>query len=441
MFLDFNSLLNAALVNKRWSKVIGKSQQLMERFSLIVNSYEGPVNKALKTFQRDYQFVTFIENYKQIPKYLTEALKKIGRHVKTVSYRGTGIGGILGYSNLETLLSCFPGVENIDLFSYHNHADQKLSGPMLANLKSLKLEDCKNVRKTETFVKISAYLITFQMLHYFTGAQLIELEMENCFNQPLQVVEFISSQFRLTKLKLPWMNLTEELEFSPIMSQVHVLKLAGFSGATDKEREFANLFSSSVVDLAIDGSSREDFQLLHVMEDFKSLQKLDLRNLVLLHKHDDNFNSNITTLKLNNIYFHDSTIFSEFFTNFTKVKHLHLHFEEFIGPINFSDFRDVTNNMKEVETLTITGRFSIFQFVSFENLRSVEILDFNAAEKVDWARFINNNAKLETMHIEIKGQVNKFDFINLLDGVRNSMTVKISEKPLPAAGFFKLNLK
>jgi F-box domain len=146
-FLDFKSLLNAALVNKRWSRLIGNSQKLMERFSLIVSSDEGAENKVLKNFHRNYQFIEFYENYKPIPKYLTEALKKIGRKVKTVSYRGTGIGGILGYSNLETLLSCFPGVENINLFSYHNHADQQLSAEMLANLKSLKLECCQNVRK------------------------------------------------------------------------------------------------------------------------------------------------------------------------------------------------------------------------------------------------------------------------------------------------------
>jgi hypothetical protein len=269
------------------------------------------------------------------------------------------------------------------------------------------------------------------MLHYFTGAQLIELEMENCFNLRNNVISFISSQFRLKKLKLPWMNLAKELEFSPIMSQVRVLKLAGFSNATNKQREFANLFSSSVIDLAIDGSGTEDFNLTNILEDFKSLEKLELCNLVLFSKHSNsNITSNITTLKLYNIYFHNATVFNDFFSRFTKVKDLHLHFDESIGPINFSHIRNKTRSLKEVETLTITGPLRIFQLVSFENLRSAEILDFNAAEKVNWIRFINNNAKLEKIHIEIKGQVNKFDFMNLLDGVRDSMTVKISEKPV-----------
>jgi F-box-like/F-box domain len=159
-FLDHKSLLNSALVDKRWSEVIATSSKAMKKLELKVPSMSG-FPFASGELQRHYQTVSFIEaDIRMTPSTVT-ALKKIGQHVKNIKYSDTSMA-----SNFFDVLGCFPNVENIEI---ENTTFAKrpvmFDQAIFSNLKTVQARNCNNVSckfSVEFFVSFNKSISTFQ---------------------------------------------------------------------------------------------------------------------------------------------------------------------------------------------------------------------------------------------------------------------------------------
>lgn len=134
MFLDHRTLLKSALVNVRWSEIIGKSPRVVKKMK-----FRWPSSRNVEIWSSQVQRRYHMISFNNVEVWSVEELKKVGQNVKAVEFKNQSA------LDFFDIMNCFPKVEDITIENSSFSVQRKFKKPNLANLKSLKVRGCRDV--------------------------------------------------------------------------------------------------------------------------------------------------------------------------------------------------------------------------------------------------------------------------------------------------------
>lgn len=163
-YLKPKELQEALQVDKRFHSLITQSPKLMPNLPLTVGLYKGAENRAIETFNRRYNEISFkniAEN--KWYKYMKQALTRIGSDVTKVTFKDCQFP----VDGFVDILSCFPKVEKVNLISVGKFIELPNQKPIIPfrfpNLKDVQIEFINSV--SWSFIKPLMSLIAFVFIH------------------------------------------------------------------------------------------------------------------------------------------------------------------------------------------------------------------------------------------------------------------------------------